>query len=647
MPSLIKKVLIGILVTVILVCVFQWMSIAAPRTLHVPFTCFFDGSDSYELLTNSTASEFWLQNDHSQKTIDMEPGHIPLKILAIGEEHYLIFSREMFDKGVCLWEWKNNIMKRLPLPEHMEKFIFRDAAFFEDRLEKRIYFVLYNVVSCCNQLYRIEMMDDSLSLDEAFCNDLDFGSNAIDENVSMIVTAPNKESYGNRSLLILGGEAFYRYTNWAPYTLARYRYGAEDEFLVEVDNRGKDRESFFLTMSEDATVAKLYQCSSPWSVVDTQRFEHGEAAVIGQIDEKAAIVPVNCLEDRVAMLVKDLTSLPCCGVGDMGSNNAEGRIPWSSVYFWNGLTDLLMPEFDLFAATDKFVQLRQQIEDRLYIEMSVLDQLLASSQNMRSNRYSRERIEHLCNLHHARVYEAYNRYAHYGSNPYNLQHCAVLIDEMRLEKHENSLDYLTIAQAEDPNGLPEKTYYLRCSNLLMTDGAAAPYNYMSGWVSSVCIAEHCGQTEVLENQDAIVQSFMSILLNSPEFADMDKDSLWPYFFGAAYHGYNAEDGISNNILFWPGQTYTADISYRYMDAKAIISMMYQYPDTMNQEVIDYLFHGIENGSLWPSVNEVLADFDAQIAIPQKSSLPRYSRARYSYQLQNAVWALLFLTQSAE
>ena len=64
-------------------------------------------------------------------------------------------------------------------------------------------------------------------------------------------------------------------------------------------------------------------------------------------------------------------------------------------------------------------------------------------------------------------------------------------------------------------------------------------------------------------------------------------------------------------------------------------MMCQFPDLWNERVINYLSDGIKNGSLWPSVNEILVDYDRSIMEPEARTLPKYSRVRYSYFMQNA------------
>lgn len=638
-----KNIATGFLALVLLLLLLGCTTKCGDPLYEIPFTSFFDGETYYTLNANEKANEFTLQQLETDELIRMEPGYIPLKIITVGKNRWLIFARGMFEEATTLWMFEKNELKRIELPAYMEAFIFRDAAFFEDRLESRAYIVLYNVVSCTNQLYRLNMQGGDVEVDEAFCNDLDFGANGIDKNVSMIITPSCETAYGNRSLLILGGEAFYRYTTWVPYTLTRYKYDEDDEVLVQVRNNGKDAESYFLTMSKNATVAKLFTCNSPWSAVDSQRFDENEAATIAEICGETVIQPVNTLEERIRLIKADLNALPCSGVGDLGSNNAEGRIPWSAVYYWNGLIDFLTPEFDNLAHSEMLMEFQGEIEKRLMLEMKVLDQLLESPHGLISNRYGKNRLDHLCELHSARVAETVMRYEHYVQNPYRLQNKQVLREGMDLEKRENSLTYLVRATKDDQNGVPAGKRYLRCTDLLVVDGVAAPYNYMTGWVSSICIEENFGE-KIGKEQQEIARDFISILLSAPDFLDYDENCEWPYYFGAAYHGFAPEDQIATNISFWPGQTYTADISYRYMDSKAIISMMCQFPDLWNERVINYLSDGIKNGSLWPSVNEILVDYDRSIMEPEARTLPKYSRVRYSYFMQNAAWSFLFLSK---
>ena len=61
------------------------------------------------------------------------------------------------------------------------------------------------------------------------------------------------------------------------------------------------------------------------------------------IDETGSIPKlkkVTTIQEKLMVLEKQLCGLSCGGINELGCNNYEGRIPWSAVYYWNGLIDL-------------------------------------------------------------------------------------------------------------------------------------------------------------------------------------------------------------------------------------------------------------------------------------------------------------------
>jgi hypothetical protein len=76
------------------------------------------------------------------------------------------------------------------------------------------------------------------------------------------------------------------------------------------------------------------------------------------------------------MFLWDLGRSQQGGVLEFGVNNIEGRIPWSQVYYLNGLMDALLLENLHRDGKAIFSQIEDALVDRITLEILSLDDLL-------------------------------------------------------------------------------------------------------------------------------------------------------------------------------------------------------------------------------------------------------------------------------
>lgn len=603
---------------------------------EVPFTEFADNGEYYKLYANDNANQFALKKDEGEQIV-LPSGYIPLQIVTAAK-HQLVFAKEMFGQSVVLFEHKGDKFLSIELPSRFDEFLFRSAAWVENQMEASLYVVLYNTTSCTHQLYRMHLTkQEQFVLDDAFSCDLNFGANEIDENVQMIVTKPQPSYNGNRALLILGSEAYYCYQSWVPYTIARRTYGTEG-VLSEIFDDGANQ--YFMYLQEERTVAVLCNANNAEDISSVRTY-NGELAMIERrTEEKPQIVTVSSNADKIALLRKDLSHLPCSGVGELGSNNYEGRLPWSSVYYWNGLIDFMLPQFDEFLAIPGFEKFRFEIKARLDLEMKVLNQLLSSEIGLASKRYVVNRKLHLSVLHSQRILETVDRYRKYVESPVEVLGYDLLWERARTMK--NTEEILVTATKGDRNGVAEGSQYFLTNEDLILDHVAAPYNYLSGWVSATCQKQQF-YNDVVPGELTLAKDLISILLHDPQFLDKDEKAEWPYFFGEAYDGWDAP-GEHKNVPYYVGDKHIADISYRSMDAKAIIYAMTVIPELRDDSVLNYLRQCVQNGSLYPFVNEAFIACGLPIAEIDPSALADNARVYHLWNTQVAAWSFYYTTK---
>src|SRR4029079_16656760 len=100
-------------------------------------------------------------------------------------------------------------------------------------------------------------------------------------------------------------------------------------------------------------------------IVNTDSLPHDLKLVRGRIDTSRATTFIQLLE----VLRKDLEHNPLSGVMELGSNNYEGRIPWSQVYYLNGLLDLIALSLTDSRSARLFQPLIAAAKRRLDLEM--------------------------------------------------------------------------------------------------------------------------------------------------------------------------------------------------------------------------------------------------------------------------------------
>jgi hypothetical protein len=294
-------------------------------------------------------------------------------------------------------------------------------------------------------------------------------------------------------------------------------------------------------------------------------------------------VATNAKEMR-ALLQWELSLMPFGGVMDYGSNNLEGRVAWSSVYYLNGLMSLVA-EHDWLSESDRGV-----LRERLVRELELIALLGQSAYpNYLSKRYSVDREPILFALHVGRVLQLLARAERYGINSKALADARDMMCKtlMKLE-----------TTVEETRKLSEDSLYsfYRKGFPFWGDGANVPYNYVSGVIAGRLEAGCISVNEA--------RKFLhSILLN--EFGHSSFPEKWRYWWGVADDGWLESDYISLNTPAYKGNGKgVAHISYLSMDVAALLlygQLGGELPNGFNEHVERL----VARGSLYPLLNEIL------------------------------------------
>ncbi len=169
------------------------------------------------------------------------------------------------------------------------------------------------------------------------------------------------------------------------------------------------------------------------------------------------------------------------------------------------------------------------------------------------------------------------------------------------------------------------------------DGVNVPYNYISGYVLGLLSLSNASH-DVL-----IAESLMRPLILIESFSESPR--LWRYWWGLGHEGWSFANSPSANTQRWSGNKVghgLAHLSYRTMDAMALLMLAYKTKDTKLLKLVDYLPALIKLGAILPFAEELAPSQRTKLSL---LTAKRFARSVRPQDLQSQVWALASLYRS--
>lgn len=318
----------------------------------------------------------------------------------------------------------------------------------------------------------------------------------------------------------------------------------------------------------------------------------------------------------------DLNRMWHGGIMEYGANNLEGRIAWSQVYYLHGLLSILSGQVP-HLAPDKNGILQRRVKDELQLVISLSEK---EYPGYRVKRYSIDREPLLFALHLGRIATLLVR---------SQKMKGLFIPGDYLEKIQQEMLSLQSTVEEkyfcifNQKRLPYLKY--RTGYPFWADGANVPYNYVSGYVEGLLMLA----------KDKVVLKWLCNLLDYILLNEFNNKLpyLWRYWGGVGDIGWQEDSKTSLNTLSYSGNKNAyAHISYRTMDARALIVMFNLFPKRRLLTLINHFRFLVENGWLYPSLNELLSIAGNRVTL-NEYVCKRYARSSSVSDIQNQVWAI--------
>lgn len=334
-----------------------------------------------------------------------------------------------------------------------------------------------------------------------------------------------------------------------------------------------------------------------------------------------ALSGVATCADVESVMRKDLASMPGHGQTYLGMNNLEGRIAWGQVYVLDGMLDVIeglaLPQW-------RFNTLRQEMRQRVGIELAWWS-VLTKTDNpwLWSRRYSIERADIVSVVHIGRMARVAARAEMLGM-PVPPGLTATLAGILRSPDR-------TIEEIRGQQIL------FRKGGAFHLDGSNAPWNIQSGWIEGLAAL---ARTTVFDDVTRLAAIAMIFDFVRVEIAAKMPD-LWQYCTGKCLQGWKASDNISVNTPDWEGnktRTSTAHVSYRTMDARAVLDAMAVWKLEGLEWFPRYISGLVERGWLYPMAKAPLAHHGLRPRL-SVGTVGRFGRSAIPFDFHNQVWAL--------
>jgi hypothetical protein len=337
----------------------------------------------------------------------------------------------------------------------------------------------------------------------------------------------------------------------------------------------------------------------------------------------------------------DLEHNQLSGVMELGTNNYEGRIAWSKVYFLNGLLDLVRMAQTDNDAFDRIGSLLADAKRRLDIEMHLLDRLNSSEVGYITKAFTVKREPALFAVQTGRLLLLFNRYQR------EIQHGTVITSAGRLQQDvftfKVHIDQLRLAGPE-PGGARQGRHYLAWpkGSAFFFDGLNVPYNHQNEWAYAVFdtlkgVAKlDPVQMRAREQATQIINQFLDDVTPEGEFP---RSGEWPYWWGKAKQGWAESEGVSTHMKSYAGDKSVAFISFRSIDSMSTLAAERASWRASSQSLVESIHRAVAKGHVYPFVASSFVDRGYRPALEPAVSLG-YLRMTAPWELQGAVWALL-------
>lgn len=620
--------------------------------VEVPFTRFATASHTARFLIKPSALASTLDIAGLVRVAFPRQG-VPLKMVELAPGRLAVFFRETFSGRLYLYRVGTTIEKEIRIrgPVDAEP-ILREAIVHNGRLLAILY-------------------DNERMVNEVVALDPDAADDAV--TPTAIATLPTLEDPAGRTyemiptlrflsdgqrLWTVGGNIIAQIASEAAAAMSPVRLSGclrvQDAVLVaqelvvlclvRANGAGQPYSTAQYVVEGDTSAFKLVRWSLDKGSSETPL---ANDSGLPYLDAGGTLHYARAAREVGRLLHADLLANHASGTMELGSNNLEGRVAWSQIYFLNGLLDLLLLAKTDDRAFELFAPLVTVGKQRLDLEIYLLNRLVASDIGFVTKGFTVKRVPAIFAVQTSRLLLLFNRYVREVTSGAELTTLKQLrADVLALRGH---IDEIAVAGPQSLEPAPGK-HYMRWpkGSAFYFDGLNVPYNHQNEWAyavfDSIGDAGPLSEEEVSAYRSAkdIVEQFIEACAAG---LAMPSSGTWPYWWGPAREGWTSESGTSVNTKSYAGDKLVAWISFRSIDAMSLMAGRNHLPVAATSRLRSSIADLVSRGLIYPFVGASFAKYES-IPLTHGAAALSYARMTAPSDLQNSVWAAFALASQS-
>ncbi len=349
--------------------------------------------------------------------------------------------------------------------------------------------------------------------------------------------------------------------------------------------------------------------------------------------------------DLKELFLHDFLNNKGAGTLYLGTNNIEGWSAWAQVYYLNGMLsflELCEKDIEFYEVFEKYIK---AVKSRLDLEVLLLLNQYESSDGLEVRTFSIDRSLATFAVQSSRFAMVIRRYLDIGpSKEIEKKYSTLKNNVLSLKNHMETLER-GVSNVVSKSWNPSEEYYLRWpkGNKFYFDGLPVPYNHQNEWATFLLESSH--KPKFIEIGSSVVELFVNHITNNGKSASLPKNAIWPYWWGLAWDGYGERDAISENKKSYVGDKGDGWISFRSIDAIAMISLFKKKQELRERYLKDIVGY-TGKGEVYPFVSKALGAFNLRPLLG-RNVVSEYIRFSTPWEFDNSVWSYLSFVKNNE
>lgn len=334
------------------------------------------------------------------------------------------------------------------------------------------------------------------------------------------------------------------------------------------------------------------------------------------------------------LLRHDLARTAPGGWMEYGINNEEGRIPWSQIYTLNGWLDLLDVARRDAAAFELYGPMLDEVRTRLHQEMRLLDQHVAAGRH-HTRAFTVDRSRALFGVQTARLLLVMHRYRTEVAGALPMTSYEPL--RRAVQQLAGHIEVLA-TEGEEARWIAPGRHHLRWprGSMFAFDGMPVPFNHQNEWAYAVLATAGTDTPAAVRHAATdVLRHFVDRIAPAGE---LPAEGRWDYWWGRAFDGWQADADWSVNTRSYSGDRIKAWISFRTIDAMALVTGAGHLGVTEAAHAERSATRLAQLGALYPLAFHALADRHAYLGLAPAVA-QQHARTSAPWEMANSAWSL--------